>query len=151
MKKIILIFLLLNINLSFSLPQSLGEYIKVNSNYKNEDSSKSFIASRCAVLNLFVYERSKDYGTEEFLKLAEQAEMLSEMFFNYSKILYLKSGGDEEQFMLRFSHWTKLYGDEAVENIRTYNNMMEGEFGDDVDFCNQNFSSFVMNDTLNLK
>jgi hypothetical protein len=149
MKKYLLsLFALFTFSAFASLPQSLAEYIAANPSWKTDISSKSFMATRCSVINILAAERSGANPSTQYLK--ESFNESSTIFVMYSDFLYTLGGGQAEQFKNRMTHWADVYGQEAVENINTYNDMTHGEFGDDMMFCNKEFLNFVQTDIDNL-
>jgi hypothetical protein len=131
-----------------SLPQSLEEYIATNPTWEKDISSKSFIATRCSVINILAAERSGSHPNAQ--SLAKTFNESASVFAMYSDYLYKLGGGETEQFHQRAAHWANVYGQEAVDNINTYNDMTHGEFGEDLMFCNQAFMNFVSKDINNL-
>jgi hypothetical protein len=146
MKKItFLIMLLISLNAS-ALPESLNDYVLKNTTWKTDISSKSFMATRCSVINLMVSERLSGDNRENRKNLADKYIELATIFAEYSDLLFKTGGGSNDKFKERALHWTKIYGEEAVYNINNYNNMTNGEFGQDLLFCNQSFYEVVIQD-----
>jgi len=145
MKKLLLL-LILPFNL-YALPNSLNEYISSNPTWKTDISSKSFMATRCSIVNIISSER---VSRPESKGLSEGFKTFSEIFALYSDTLYTMGGGSKDNFKERALHWAKLYGEEAVNNINNFNDMTRGDFGQDLLFCNQIMYKFVEKDIKNI-
>jgi hypothetical protein len=129
-----------------ALPENLSEYTFHNPTWENDSSSKSFITTRCSVVNLIASERlsqDKRTGSEN---LSESFKSFSTTFALYSEILYKLGGGSIKSFQDRALHWTTLYSQDAIDNINNFNQMTRGDFGEDLKFCNQTVLDFILKD-----
>ena len=148
-KLLILLTLTLPFNL-YALPNSLNEYISSNPTWKTDISSKSFMATRCSIVNIISSERVSEDTRPESKSLSEGFKTFSAIFALYSDTLFTMGGGSKDNFKDRALHWAKLYGEEAVSNINNYNEMTRGDFGQDLLFCNQIMYKFVEKDIKNI-
>jgi len=148
MKKLLLL-LIIPFNL-YALPNSLNEYISSNPTWKTDISSKSFMATRCSIVNIISSERVSEDPRPESKSLSEGFKTFSAIFALYSDTLFTMGGGSKDNFKDRARHWAKLYGEEAVSNINNYNEMTRGDFGQDLLFCNQIMYKFIEKDIKNI-
>ena len=149
-KILIMCFFIFNSHLVFSLPNTLNEYITHNPTWKDDLSSKSFMATRCSVINLIASERLSSDTRPESKPLQESFTIFATTFAIYSETLFIMGNGTKDKFQERAAHWAAIYGEEAVNNINTYNEMTRGDIGEDIMFCNQTMYPFIVNDLDNL-
>jgi hypothetical protein len=146
MKKII-VFILFSASISvFALPESLNEYVLRNTTWETDLSSKSFISTRCSIVNLITSERLSGDNRSDSKQLGNNYKTLSTTFALYSDVLFTVGGGSKDKFQERALHWTKIYGDVALSNINSFNNMTHGKFGEDLLFCNKTMYEFILKD-----
>ena len=133
MKKYLLLALLIP-NLVFALPQTLNNYMSKHSAWSSSDkASLSYITSRCAVVFLIISERYKNMDGGE--NIYQMALMNAANFSTVSSDTYKSIGGEDKAFQERANKWAKIYGEEAVNNIDVYGEMIHGDIKSDVSSC----------------
>ena len=133
MKKYLLLALLIP-NLVFALPQTLNSYMSKHSTWNSSDkASLSYVTSRCAVVFLIISERYKNMDGGQ--DIYQMALMNAANFSNASSVTYKSIGGEDKAFQERATKWAKIYGEEAVNNIDVYGEMIHGDLKSDVSSC----------------
>ena len=133
MKKLLLMLFLIP-NISFALPITLNEYISKHPSWNTSDkSSFSYITSRCGILFVVISERYKNMtGGEEIYKMALTNAVI---FSKVSSDTYKEMGGKTNAFQERAKKWARIYGEEGVNNIDVYGEMIHGDVKRDVSSC----------------
>ena len=133
MKKYLLLALLIP-NLVFALPQTLNSYMSKHSAWSSSDkASLSYITSRCGIVFLIISERYKNMDGGQ--DIYQMALMNAANFTNVSSDTYKSIGGEDRAFQERATKWAKIYGEEAVNNIDVYGEMIHGDLKSDVSSC----------------
>ena len=127
-------------NAAFTLPVTLNEYISKHSSWNSSDkSSLSYIASRCGILNKVISERYKYVGAQDkynraimdaVLFSSASSDIYKTRCINYACIKEEKIIAEE-----RVKKWTLIYGEEAVNNIDVYDEMIYGDIKSDISTC----------------
>jgi len=134
MKKFLLLLLFLIPNITFALPVTLNEYISKHPSWSSSDkASFSYITSRCGLLFVVISERYKNMtGGEEIYKMSL---MNAVTFTKVSSDTYKAIGGETVAFQERAKKWALIYGEEAVNNIDIYGEMIHGDIKSDISTC----------------
>jgi len=137
MKKIILLLFLIP-NFAFSLPSTIDEYLIKNPTWKNEPSSQNFLAVKCFVLNKIALERMEEGAPSSYDPLIKETykETIS-LFSEFTVLTARVATVSNEALMERIKHWGEIYAEEAISNWNNYNDMWEGDLGNDLMNCNQ--------------
>ena len=128
-------------NATFTLQDTLNEYISKNSSWNSSDkSSLSYIASRCGILNKVISERFKnDAAAQDIYNLS----VLDAVFFsrassdiyktrciNYECIKEKRRIAQERE-----KKWTLIYEEEVVKNNDIYGKIIHGDIKSDYSTC----------------
>ena len=128
-------------NATFTLSDTLNEYISKNSSWNSSDkSSLSYIASRCGILNKVISEQFKNSAAAQDVY---NLSLMDAVFFsrassdiyktrciNYACIKEKKITSQERE-----KKWTLIYGEEVVNNINVYGEMFHGDIKSDFSTC----------------
>jgi len=128
-------------NATFTLPDTLNEYISKNSSWNSSDkSSLSYIASRCGILNKVISERFKNNATAQDVY---NLSLMDAVFFsrassdiyktrciNYACIKEKKIIAQERE-----KKWALIYEEEVVKNIDIYGKIIHGDIKSDFSTC----------------
>ena len=128
-------------NATFTLPDTLNEYISKNSSWNSSDkSSLSYIASRCGILNKVISEHFKNNTASQdvynlsvmdtvfFLKAS--SDIYKTRCINYDCIKEKKIIAQERE-----KKWTLIYEEEAIKNIDIYGKIIHGGIKSDFSTC----------------
>ena len=128
-------------NATFTLPDTLNEYISKNSSWNSSDKSAlSYIASRCGILNKVISERFKNNAAVQDVY---NLSLMDAVFFSRasSDIYKTRCGNlaciDEEKITSqeREKKWASIYEEEAEININTYGDIINGDIRSDFITC----------------
>ena len=127
-------------NTTFILPVTLNEYISKHSSWNSSDkASLSYIASRCGILNKVIAERYKDVGAQdEYNKAIIDAVFFSRASSDIYKTRCINYACIKEEKIIaqeRVKKWRLIYGEEAVNNIDVYGEMIYGDIKSDISTC----------------
>ena len=129
-----------NDNVTLSPPVTLNEYISNHPSWNSFDkSSLSYIASRCGILNKVIAERYKDVGAQdEYNKAIIDAVFFSRASSDIYKTRCINYACIKEEKIIaeeRVKKWRLIYGEEAVNNIDVYGEMIYGDIKSDISTC----------------
>ena len=128
-------------NATFTLPDTLNEYISKNSSWNSSDkSSLSYIASRCGILNKVISERFKNNAAAEDVY---NLSLIDAIFFSRAssdiyKTRCINYGCIKEKKIIaqeREKKWTLIYEEEVVKNIDIYGKIIHGDIKSDFSTC----------------
>ena len=128
-------------NATFTLSDTLNEYISKNSSWNSSDkSSLSYIASRCGILNKVISERFKNNAADQDVY---NLSLMDAVFFSSAssdiyKTRCINYGCIKEKKIIaqeREKKWTLIYGEEVVNNINVYGEMFHGDIKSDFSTC----------------
>ena len=127
-------------NATFTLPDTLNEYISKHSSWNSSDkSSLSYIASRCGILNKVISERYKDVGAQDEYNRAiintvffsrASSDIYKTRCINYACIKEKKIIAQERE-----KKWALIYEEELVKNIDIYGKIIHGDIKSDFSTC----------------
>ena len=128
-------------NATFTLPDTLNEYISKNSSWNSSDkSSLSYIASRCGILNKVISERFKNNAAAQdvynlslmdaVLFSRASSDIYKTRCINYACIKEKKIIAQERE-----KKWALIYEEEAVKNIDIYGKIIHGDIKSDFSTC----------------
>ena len=128
-------------NATFTLPDTLNEYISKNSSWNSSDKSAlSYIASRCGILNKVISERFKNNAAAQdvynlslmdaILFSRVSSDIYKTRCINYDCIKEKKIITQERE-----KKWASLYEEEVVKNIDIYGKIIHGDLKSDFSTC----------------
>jgi hypothetical protein len=128
-------------NATFTLPDTLNEYISKNSSWNSSDkSSLSYIASRCGILNKVISERFKNNAAAQdiynlslmdaVLFSRASSDIYKTRCINYACIKEKKIIAQERE-----KKWALIYEEEVVKNIDIYGKIIHGDIKSDFSTC----------------
>jgi hypothetical protein len=133
MKKLFLLLFLIP-NISYALPVTLNEYISKHPSWSSSDkASFSYITNRCGLLFVVISERYKNMTDGE--QIYKMSLMNAVTFSKVSSDTYYAFGGEKKAFQERAKKWVLIYGEEAVNNIDIYGEMIHGDIKSDITTC----------------
>ena len=137
MKKLLLLLFLIP-SIANSLPNTIKEYFIQNPSWKNEPSSQNFLSVRCFVINKIALERMEQGAPSSYdPSMKEVYKETVNLFSDFTVLTAQVATVSTEALKERVLHWGTIYGEEAVSNWNNYNNMWQGDLGDDLMSCNQ--------------
>ena len=129
MKKILLVLLFLP---TFSLAESIQDYLDNTPNWAEEAKEVIYLTARCSGILQVTGQHRIEVGDQELgpvlLELGQGLALTSGQ-------LALKSGLSIENIKERTIFWMKKYADDSIENTDNYNNIFVGDYADDFTFC----------------
>jgi hypothetical protein len=133
LKKLFLLLFLIP-NITYALPVTLNEYIYKHSSWSSSDkASLSYITSRCGILFIVISERYKNIADAQ--EIYNMSLMNAVTFSKVSSDIYKEIGGETVAFQERAKKWSLIYGQEAVNNIDIYGEMIHGDIKSDISTC----------------
>jgi hypothetical protein len=133
LKKLFLLLFLIP-NITYALPVTLNEYIYKHSSWSSSDkASLSYITSRCGILFIVISERYKNIADAQ--EIYNMSLMNAVTFSKVSSDIYKEIGGETAAFQERAKKWALIYGQEAVNNIDIYGEMIHGDIKSDISTC----------------
>jgi hypothetical protein len=137
MKKLLLLILLIpNLVMAVNLiDETIDSYIKRNpswDDWREKQSSITFLATRCAANFAVTADRAKSNGMDGE---AKNYSMLQEVFYEVAAGFASSNGTSQKNWNDGYRFWVMTYVNEGKNNMNKFNSFLYGKYYEDLMVC----------------